>query len=172
MQVVFSAEDIRAATERLAQQINADYKGHQIHLVGVLKGAFMFLADLARGLEGPCSLDFVRLSSYRGGTASSGEVSRVLGLSDSVRGRHVLVVEEIVDSGLTLSALLRDLAAQGPASLKVCTLVDKTGGRRVEVPVHYRGFVREHGFLVGYGLDLEETYRNLPAIHVLEAETT
>ncbi|GAB6063909.1 hypoxanthine phosphoribosyltransferase [Deferrisoma palaeochoriense] len=168
MRLVYSPEAIRQATIELANAINKDYKGHQIHLIGVLKGAFIFLADLIRYLEVPCSVDFVRLSSYGSGTVTSGHVKELLPLQDPIEGRHVIVVEEIVDSGTTLSKLLADLEARRPASLKVCTLVDKTGRREVEIPVHYRGFHLEDGFLLGYGLDLDERYRNLPGIYVME----
>ncbi len=164
MDIVYSAERIGRATKALANEINKDYKGQHIHFIGVLKGAFIFLADLVRHIQVPCSVDFVRLSSYGSGTRSSGRVQRLMTLRDPIQGRHVIVVEEIVDSGLTLAELLEDLAAQGPASLKVCTLVDKTGRRQAEIPVHYRGFSLEDGFLIGYGLDLDERYRNLPDI--------
>lgn len=172
MHVLYSEGDIREATIQLAAQINSDYKGQHLHLVGVLKGAFLFLGDLVRHLELSCSVDFVRLSSYGPGTVTSGRVSQVFGLDDPVEGRHVLVVEEIVDSGLTLARLLEDLRARNPASLRVCTLVDKTGARRTDVPVHYRGLVLEDGFLVGYGLDLDEKYRNLPAIYRMDPGDT
>ena len=168
MRLVFSPEQIREATIRLASRINQDYDGYQIHLIGVLKGAFIFLADLVRHITVPCSVDFVRLSSYGAGISTSGTVREVMPLADPVTGRHVIVVEEIVDSGLTLAKLLGDLERQGPASLRVCTLVDKTGRRQARIPVHYRGFHVEDGFLLGYGLDLDERYRNLPGIYVME----
>ena len=168
MRLVYSPEAIEQATVNLAKQINKDYKGQQIHLIGVLKGAFIFLADLVRHLEVPCSVDFVRLSSYGASTRSTGRVEEKIPLQDPIGGRHVIVVEEIVDSGTTLAKLLADLEAQGPASLRVCTLVDKTGRREAEIPVHYRGFRLEDGFLIGYGLDLDERYRNLPGIYVME----
>lgn len=164
MRIVYTEEQIREAVVRLAEAINLDFAGQQVHLVGVLKGSFLFLADLCRRLRVPCSVDFVRLSSYGSATASSGRVREVLSLADPVAGRHVIVVEEIVDSGLTLSKLLRDLEAADAASVRVCALVDKTGRREVQIPVHYRGFSLEEGFLVGYGLDYDEKYRNLPAI--------
>ena len=170
MRVAYSEEQIREATARLGAAINRDYAGRRIHLVGVLKGSFVFLADLARELRVPCSIDFVRLSSYGAAKESSGTVSEVMPVGDSVAGRHVLVVEEIVASGRTLAALLADLASQRPASLEVCALVDKTGRREIEIPVRYRGFSLEDGFLVGYGLDLDEEHRNLPAIYVVDDE--
>ncbi|MEW6488120.1 MAG: hypoxanthine phosphoribosyltransferase [Thermodesulfobacteriota bacterium] len=168
MKVVYSEEQIREVVVRLAEAINLDFAGQHVHLIGVLKGSFLFLADLVRHLRVPCSVDFVRLSSYGAGTSSSGSVRELLSLSDPVAGRHVIVVEEIVDSGRTLAKLLKDLEAADAASVRVCALVDKTGRREAEVPVHYRGFGLESGFLVGYGLDLDERYRNLPAICLAE----
>jgi hypoxanthine phosphoribosyltransferase len=168
VKIQYSAEQIREATERLAEAINRDYAGRRVHLIGVLKGSFVFLADLVRQIRLPCSVDFVRLSSYGSGTRSSGEVEELLSLRDPLAGRHVIVVEEIVDTGTTLSKLLGDLDRQGPASLAVCALVDKTGRREVDVPVRYRGFEIEKGFLVGYGLDLDEEYRNLPSIYAMD----
>jgi hypoxanthine phosphoribosyltransferase len=168
VRLVYSSEQIRETTERLARAINRDYAGESVHFVGVLKGSFVFLADLIRHIRLRCSVDFVRLSSYGSGTRSSGVVEEALSSRDPVAGRHVIVVEEIVDTGATLERLLRVLALQRPASLKVCALVDKTGRREVEVPVDYSGFTLETGFLVGYGLDLGEDYRNLPAIYAIE----
>jgi hypoxanthine phosphoribosyltransferase len=167
VKVVYSEDQIREATRRLASALNRDYEGRTIHFLGVLKGSFIFLADLVRQIEVPCSIDFVRLSSYGGATASSGVVEEVMPRRDSVAGRDVVVVEEIVDSGTTLFRLLRDLEGEGPTSLKVCALVDKRERREVEIPVHYSGMVLDRGFLLGYGLDLDEIYRNLPAIYVL-----
>ncbi len=168
MKVVYDEETIREATRRIAEAINVDYAGRHIHFLGVLKGAFLFLADLVRHVRVPCSVDFVRLSSYGGGTRTSGSVELVMPRRDSLEGRHVIVVEEIVDSGVTLSRLLQDVAAEGPSSLRVCTLIDKTGRREVQVPVDYRGLVLEEGFLVGYGLDLDERYRNLRAVYLMD----
>jgi hypoxanthine phosphoribosyltransferase len=138
-----------------------------ILFLGVLKGSFVFLADLVREVRVPCAVDFVRLSSYGSGTRSSQAVRLAMPWQESVSGRHVIVVEEIVDSGLTLARLLEDLRAGGPASVAVCALVDKVGRREVSVPVRYRGFLLEDGFLVGYGLDFGEKYRNLSAIYEL-----
>jgi len=171
VKIVYSEEQIQDAVVRLAEAINLDFAGQHVHLIGVLKGSFLFLADLCRHLRVPCSMDFVRLSSYGSATASSGTVRELLSLADPVAGRHVIVVEEIVDSGLTVSKLLKDLDAAKAASVRVCALVDKTGRREIEIPVHYRGFSLEDGFLVGYGLDYDENYRNLPAIYVMDDPT-
>lgn len=170
MRLVYSEIQIAEAVKRVAAAIDRDYGGREVHLLGVLKGSVLFLADLMRRLETPCTVDFVRLSSYGSGTGTSGTVIEKIPLCDPLEGRHVIVVEEIVDSGLTLSKLLGDLGSAAPASLRVCTLVDKTGRREVEVPVHYRGLQLEDGFLVGYGLDLNERHRNLPAIYEVEGE--
>ncbi len=168
MKPLFSADQIRHATRAVAAAINRDYAGRPVHLLGVLKGSFLFLADLVRELQVDCTVDFVRLSSYGGGTATSGQVAEVMPRRDALAGRHVIVVEEIVDSGTTLARLLEELRAEGPASLAVCTLIDKTGRREVEVPVDYRGLTLEDGFVIGYGLDFEERYRHLPAVYVME----
>ena len=170
MERLYSAEQIRQATIGLADQLNSDYKCQQIHFLGVLKGSFLFLADLVRHITVPCTVDFVRLSSYGAATASSGAVRQVMPWSDPVRDRHLVVVEEIVDSGNTLARLLAELRAEQPASLRVCTLIDKTGRRETTVPVDYRGFELEDGFVVGYGLDYDERLRNLPDIHVLSED--
>jgi hypoxanthine phosphoribosyltransferase len=172
LRLVYSETQIAEAVGAIAAAIDRDYRGREVHLLGVLKGSLLFVADLMRRLETPCTVDFVRLSSYGSGTNSSRQVAEKMARRDDVAGRHVLVVEEIVDSGLTLSKLLGELGAEAPASLRVCALVDKTGRREVEVPVHYRGLVLEDGFLVGYGLDLDERYRNLPAIYEIEGEAT
>lgn len=170
MQRLYSARQIRTATMAIAQQLNLDYKGQQILFLGVLKGSFLFLADLVRHVTVPCTVDFVRLASYGAATASSGQVHRVMPWSDPVRGRHVVVVEEIVDSGHTLARLLADLASAQPASVRVCTLIDKRGRREIPIAVDYRGFELDDGFVIGYGLDYNERYRNLPDIHVLSAD--
>lgn len=170
MRLVYSEGQIAEAVARVAGAIDRDYGGREVHLIGVLKGSVLFLADLMRRLETPCTVDFVRLSSYGDAKSSSGTVIEKIALRDSVAGRHVIVVEEIVDSGLTLNKLLRDLGAAAPASLRVCTLIDKTGRREVDVPVDYRGLSLEDGFLVGYGLDLDERFRNLPAVYEMDGE--
>lgn len=172
MQLVFSAQEIGAAVKRIAEEIDRDYSGEEVHLLGVLKGSFLFLADLVRHLRVPCTVDFMQVSSYGENTVSSGVVRSRMRRRDPVRGRHVLVVEDIVDSGLTVEVVLAELRRQKPASLAVCALVDKAGRRERSVPVRYRGIAVDHGFLVGYGLDLHERFRNLPSIYRLEGEAT
>jgi len=167
---LYTESDIKVAVSRLAEKIDRDFAGEEIYLLGVLTGSFLFLADLARALKSPVTVDFVRLSSYGGATKSSGRVEKLMGWKNDPAGKNVVVVEEIVDSGLTLKTLLSDLASAGAARVSVCALVDKRARREVEVPVDYAGFILDDGFLVGYGLDLDERYRNLPAICVWDEE--
>jgi hypoxanthine phosphoribosyltransferase len=163
--LLLSREKIARRVEELADQISRDYAGLDLLLVGILKGAFIFLADLARALKFPVEVDFVRLRSYGAGTQTSGEVHITKDVEVPVKGRHVLVVEDIVDAGLTLDFLLGHLASHQPASLKICCLIDKRERRQVEVPLDYVGFTVAKGFLVGYGLDCGEKLRTLPAIY-------
>ena len=165
---VWTEEEIRSRLNVLAQQISRDYAGREIVLVCVLKGAFVFLADLARRLAPEVRIDFVRLASYGSETSSSGEVRISKPLEMDIRHRDVLVVEDIVDSGLTLKFLLDYLMSQGPRSVRVCALIDKCERREVTVSIDYSGFKVEKGFLVGYGLDYDEKYRNLPGIYALK----
>jgi hypoxanthine phosphoribosyltransferase len=169
--IVYSAEQIRRAVAAVAGEIDRDYGGREVLFLAVLKGAFIFLADLVRQVRVPCTVDFVGVSSYGAGTSTTGVVRERLRRSEPVEGRHVIVVEEVVDSGLTLCTLLDALAAEGPASLKVCALVDKRERRQAEVPVDYRGFTLSGGFIVGYGMDYAERFRNLPDIRLLDFET-
>ncbi|MDP2952164.1 MAG: hypoxanthine phosphoribosyltransferase [Chloroflexota bacterium] len=168
MRLLFSTEEIKEKVDDLASQIRGDYQGKKPLLVGLLKGSFVFLADLVRALDQPLEVDFVRLSSYGHGTESSGRVRVLHGLKTPVRGRDVLVVEDIVDTGHTLSYFLESLARRRPASLRVCTLLDKPCRRCVPVTIHYRGFTVEDVFVVGYGIDWAEEFRYLPAIYALE----
>ncbi|MEJ2092109.1 MAG: hypoxanthine phosphoribosyltransferase [Syntrophobacterales bacterium] len=163
--VVLSRKKIARRVGELAAQISRDYAGQDPLLVGILKGAFIFLADLTRALEFPVEVDFVRLMSYGAGTESSGEVHVTKDVELPIHGRHVLVVEDIVDAGLTLDFLLGHLASHNPASLKICCLIDKRERRQVEVPLDYVGFTVEKGFLVGYGLDCGEKFRTLPEVY-------
>jgi len=162
--VVVSAEAIDTRIEEVARSIDADYAGREPLLVGVLKGAAMFMSDLARALERPSTMEFMAVSSYAGATASSGVVRILKDLDRDIAGQHVLIVEDIIDSGLTLSWLLRNLTARNPASVEVVALLRKPDAVKVEVPVKYVGFDIPNEFVVGYGLDYAERYRDLPYI--------
>jgi hypoxanthine phosphoribosyltransferase len=171
MDVLIDAEKIRARVAGLAGEIRRDYgPDDRVHLVAVLKGAFVFLADLVRQFEGPVTCDFIAVSSYGSGSTSSGEVRLTKDLDRSLEGRHVIIVEDIVDTGLTLSYLQEILRARDPKSLRTACLLSKPSRRQVEVRVEYVGFTIEDRFVVGYGLDFDERYRNLPYIGVLEGE--
>ncbi len=165
---LLSQAEIAAAVSRLAAEIARDYRDKHPLLLGVLKGSFIFLADLVRLLDFSLEVDFIRLSSYGSGSRTSGKVEVVLGLRSALKGRDVLVVEDIVDSGITASLLLDYLSKEAPASLKLCVLADKPARRRVPVTIDYLGFTVPDKFLVGYGLDCDEKLRNLPDIRFLE----
>ena len=152
----------------LGEEISSDYAGHDLLLVGVLKGAVFFMSDLMRHLTIPCEIDFMAISSYAGATESSGVVRILKDLDMNIEGRDVLVVEDIIDSGLTLSYLMRNLEAREPASLEVCALLTKPDRREIDVPVRYVGFEIPNRFVVGYGLDYAEKYRNLPYVAALD----
>jgi hypoxanthine phosphoribosyltransferase len=162
--VVVSAEQIQAKTTELAKQIDADYGDREPLLVGVLKGAVMFMSDLARALERPSTMEFMAVSSYGSATTSSGVVRILKDLDRDIAGQHVLIVEDIIDSGLTLSWLLKNLTARQPASIEVVALLRKPDAVKVHVPVKYVGFDISNEFVVGYGLDYAERYRDLPYI--------
>ena len=161
-------EQLARRIAELGAQITEEYQGKRLLLLGVLKGAVIFLVDLARQIQLSLEIDFMAISSYGASTQSSGIVRILKDLEDSVEGQHILVVEDIVDSGLTLDYLLRSLAARGPASIKVCGLLVKERQRELTVPVDYVGFTIPDKFVVGYGLDFAERYRNLPYIGVLK----
>ena len=163
--VVVSAEDLQARIAELGRRITADYEGRPPLMVGVLKGAFMFMSDLSRAIALPVQVDFMAVSSYGSATRTSGVVRIVKDLDVDLADRHVLVVEDIVDSGLTLNYLQRYLLARSPASLEVCALLVKDGQQRTEVDLRYVGFHIPSEFVVGYGLDVDERLRNLEAIH-------
>ena len=167
--VLVSEEQIRARLAELAAEIDRDYEGRDLLLVGVLKGAVMMMADLARALHAPAEMDWMAVSSYGSGTRSSGVVRILKDLDRDVGGRDVLVVEDIVDSGLTLSWLVENLRARNPASIEVCTLLRKPEAARIEVAVRYVGFDIPNEFVIGYGLDYAERYRNLPFVGTLAA---
>ena len=166
--ILFSRDEIEATVRRLAAEIKKDYQDKHPILIGVLKGSFMFMADLVRFLDFPLEVEFVRLSSYGRGRQSSGKVKVVKGLTSSIKGRDVLIIEDIVDTGLTTSFLLDYLRKKKPASLKLCTLTDKPSRRQTPVIIDYLGFTVPDKFLVGYGLDWDEKFRNLPDICYLE----
>ncbi|HUX48573.1 MAG TPA: hypoxanthine phosphoribosyltransferase [Dehalococcoidia bacterium] len=168
LKILISRDDIAEAVDRLACEIKRDYQGKQPLLIGVLKGSFVFMADLIRQLDLPLELDFIRLSCYGAARESSGKVKVVQGVKTPIKGIDVLVVEDIVDTGITISFLLDYFKKKQPASLKVCTLTDKPSRRRVPVPIDYRGFTVPNKFIVGYGLDCDQKFRNLPHIYALE----
>jgi len=163
-EVLFSAEQIGARVRELGEAISRDYAGRDLVLAGVLRGAAFFLIDLARAISIPIAVDFIAISSYGPSSKASGVVRIVKDLDEEIAGRDLLVVEDIVDTGLTLGYLLRILRERGPASLKVCTLLDRNARRIVEPPVAYRGFVVPDKYVVGYGLDYQQRYRNLSYI--------
>jgi hypoxanthine phosphoribosyltransferase len=168
LKILISRDEIAKAIDRLTCEIKRDYQDKQPLLIGVLKGSFVFMADLIRQLDLPLELDFIRLSSYGTARESSGKVRVVQGVKTPVKGRDVLVIEDIVDTGITISFLLDYLKKKQPASLKLCTLTDKPSRRRVPVPIDYRGFTVPNKFIVGYGLDCDQRFRNLPDIYTLE----
>ncbi len=165
--LVFPRDAIARRVQELAAQISKDYRGLDPIMVGILKGAFIFLADLVRALDFPVEIDFVRLRSYGNGTTSSGDVRITKDVELPLEGRHVLIVEDIVDIGYTLHFLQQQLAARHPRSLRTCCLIDKKERRAVDVRLDYVGFTVEKGFLVGYGLDCAEKFRTLPEVYEL-----
>jgi len=167
-QILVSRKEIDATVKRLAKEITRDYKDTNPLVLGVLKGSFIFMSDLVRKLDFPLEIDFVKCSSYGGGTHSTGSVKMAFGLRPNIKGRHVLVVEDIVDTGITLSFLLHYFKEKNPASLKLCALADKPSRRVAPLNIDYFGFTVPDKFIVGYGLDRAEKYRNLPDICYLE----
>ena len=169
-EVLIDRETLAARVAELGAEVSADYEGRDLLLIGVLKGAVFFMADLMRHLTVPCEVDFMAISSYGDATDSSGIVRILKDLDINIEGRDVLVVEDIIDSGLTLSYLIRNLESREPATLEVCALLTKPSRREIDVPVRYVGFEIPNKFVVGYGLDLAERYRNLPYVAVLSSE--
>jgi len=167
-EVLIEPDALQQRIAELGEEISADYAGRDLLLVGVLKGAVFFMADLMRRLTIPCEIDFMAISSYGDSTDSSGVVRILKDLDINIERRHVLVVEDIIDSGLTLSYLMRNLEAREPATLEVCALLTKPERREIEVPVRYVGFQIPNRFVIGYGLDFAERYRNLPYVGVLD----
>jgi hypoxanthine phosphoribosyltransferase len=169
-EILIDEDRLRTRVLELGEEISADYAGRDLLLIGVLKGAVFFMADLMRTLTIPCEIDFMAISSYGAQTDSSGVVRILKDLDINIEGRDVLVVEDIIDSGLTLSYLIRNLEAREPASLEVCALMTKPERREIDVPVRYIGFEIPNRFVIGYGLDFGERYRNLPYVGVLDLE--
>ena len=169
-EVLFSQQQLEERVDQIAQEITRDYAGKEIVLISVLRGSFVFMADLCRRIDLPCTIDFMSVSSYGSGTSSTGQVQITKDLSGDISGKHILVVEDILDSGNTLSYLLKLLEQRKPASIRLCTLLDKPERRVKPVTVDYTGFAIPDAFVVGYGLDYAEKYRNLPYIGILKPE--
>jgi hypoxanthine phosphoribosyltransferase len=169
-EVLISHQQIRERTEELGRQITEDYRGKDPLLICILKGGLMFLADLMREVDLPLEIDFIAVSSYGYSTESSGVVRILMDLERNIQGRHVLIVEDIIDTGRTLSYIIENLRTRGPASVKVCTLLDKPARRELEIAIDYVGFTIPDRFVIGYGLDYGEIYRNLPFVGILKPE--
>jgi hypoxanthine phosphoribosyltransferase len=169
-ETLIDEDGLQRRIAELGEEISNDYAGRDLLLVGVLKGAVFFMSDLMRHLTIPCEIDFMAISSYGDSTDSSGVVRILKDLDINIEGRDVLVVEDIIDSGLTLSYLMRNLEAREPASLEICALLTKPERREIDVPVRYVGFEIPNRFVIGYGLDFAERYRNLPYVGVLDTE--
>jgi len=166
LEVLFTAEQIAARVREMGKQIERDYDGKELVLLGVLKGSFLFISDLARSIDLPLAVDFIGLSSYGEATESSGVVKITSDVSKPIEKKHVVIVEDIDDTGLTMRYLLDNLATRHPASVKLCTLLHKPARARTKIPIDYLGFQIEDRFVVGYGLDAGEKYRNVPFIGV------
>lgn len=166
--LLYSKEYIQEQVKRLGKEISADYGNRPILLVGVLKGSFLFFADLVREISSPVIIDFVRLASYGSETQSSGIVEIRKDLEIPIEGKDVVIVEDIIDSGYTLQALYHKLKSRGPNSIRICSLIDKKGRRKVEIKANYVGISMDDGFIVGYGLDHDERHRNLSDIYLVE----
>jgi hypoxanthine phosphoribosyltransferase len=168
-EILVESEDLERRVRELGAEINRDYEGRDLVMIGVLKGAVLFLADLMRELTVPCEVDFMAVSSYGSSTDSSGVVRILKDLDAPIEGRDVLVVEDIIDSGLTLHYLMKNLRARSPATLEVCALLTKPERRRVDLPIRYVGFEIPNRFAIGYGLDHGQRYRNLPYVAALKS---
>ena len=168
--VLIDAATVEARVRELGAQITREYQGKDLTLVGILKGSVFFTTDLARAIDLPLTVEFLGVSSYQGGTETTGEVRITSDLTKPMAGKHLLVVEDIIDTGLTMKFLLENLQARHPASLKICALLEKPSRARAKVPIDYRGFVIEDKFVVGYGLDFDEKFRNLPFIGVMKGK--
>ena len=168
--ILITSEEIGARVRELGQQITNDYAGQEILMIGVLRGAVIFMANLARSIKRPMDIDFMAITSYGLSTNSSGVVRIIKDLDEVVEGRHILIIEDIIDSGLTLNYLVDNIKSRKPASVRICTLLSKPDRRKVNVTVDYNGFIIPDHFVVGYGLDYAGKYRNLPFIGVLKPE--
>lgn len=167
-EVLFSEQQLADKVAEMGARISVDYEGKNPLVVSVLKGSYVFMADLTRKITIPCNVDFMAVSSYGEGTKTTGEVQIIKDIGSKIDGRHLIIVEDILDSGVTLSFLMKILKARGAASIRLCTLLSKPERRKVDVPVDYLGFEIPDAFVVGYGLDYAEKYRNLPYIGILK----
>lgn len=170
LEVLFTEEQLREKVAELGARITADYQGKNPLIVSVLKGSYVFMADLTRRIDTKCNIDFMVVSSYGSGTKTSGEVQIIKDIGSKIEGRDLIIVEDILDSGVTLSYLMKILQARGVNSIRLCTLLSKPERRKIDVPIDYLGFEVPDEFVVGYGLDYDETYRNLPYIGILKPE--
>ena len=170
--VLFSAEEIKTRVAELGKILTEDYKNKNPLLICPLKGSIKFFSDIVREIKIPCEIDFMTVSSYNSNTVSSGEIKILKDLTENINGRHVLIIEDIIDTGLTLYNLKKMLSSRNPESLKICTLLDKPSRRIADIKGDYCGFVIPDKFVVGYGMDLNEKYRNLPFIGIYESENT
>ena len=169
-EILYTEEMLKDAVTKLGKQISEDYKDKNLFMVSVLKGSLMFMADLMRAIDIPCSIDFLSVSSYGSGTKTSGEVRVIKDLDCPLENKDLLIVEDILDSGVTLSYLKKMLAARNPRSIKICTLLDKPERRKTDIVADYRCYTIPDAFIVGYGLDYDESYRNLPYVGILKPE--
>ncbi|MER2565730.1 MAG: hypoxanthine phosphoribosyltransferase [Myxococcaceae bacterium] len=168
--VMIDSAKLQARITELGQQITREYQGKDLTLIGIMKGSVFFLTDLAKAIDLPVTMELMGVSSYHGGTETTGEVRISFDVTKPLNGKHVLIVEDIIDTGLTMKFLLENFAARHPASVKVCTLLEKPARAKTKVPIDFKGFVIEDKFVVGYGLDYGEKYRNLPFIGVMRTE--
>lgn len=169
-EVLVSEEQLQKKITEMGKAISKDYKGKNLMLIGVLKGAFMFMGDLTKNIDIPLTLDFMAVSSYGSSTESSGVVRILKDLDYSIEGKDIVIIEDIIDTGLTLSYLVKNLKSRGANSVKICTLLDKPERRLVDVDIQYKGFDIPDEFVVGYGIDFAESYRNLPYVCILKEE--
>ncbi len=168
--VMIDGATVAARVRELGAQISMDYAGKELTLLGILKGSVFFTTDLARAIDLPLTVEFLGVSSYQGGVETTGEVRITSDVTKPMAGKHLLIVEDIIDTGLTMKFLLENLAARHPASLRICTLLEKPSRARTKVAIDYKGFVIEDKFVVGYGLDFDEKFRNLPFIGVMKGK--